>query len=306
MQKIKEVMMRDVLTEGKQSTIVEMSKQLHEHRIGAVVITDNSNYPIGIVSERDIIRSIVAYGDKALRKQAQDIMSAPVFALSPEDDIESAAMLMQLNNVRRIPIVENDSLVGIISYRDITNALRKNVYMLEEKNEHLEDRANRDPMTKVYNKAYLLDQLNYHIDLAKRSDKPMSVMMIDIDHFKDVNDTYGHLCGDEVLKKLSSIMVEKSRSINIVGRYGGEEFMIIGPIGDYKSSMYLAERLRKIIEKTPFECRNKKFSITISVGVAIWNRDVEKPEDLIEFADRALYAAKNSGRNQVRMSDYDE
>ena len=147
MVKISDVMMTDVLTASKSDTILEMSQRLQAHRIGAIVIVDHNHYPVGIVSERDIIRSLGVYKEHALNKQAQDIMSSPVLTLEPDQDIETAATLMSLNMIRRIPITKDDKLIGIISYRDITNALRKSYFMLEQKTEKLEDKANHDPLT---------------------------------------------------------------------------------------------------------------------------------------------------------------
>jgi len=294
-------MMTDVLTAAKTDTILDMSKRLQAHRIGAIVIVDNNRYPVGIVSERDIIRSLGIYKEQALNKQAQDIMSSPVLTLEPDQDIETAATLMSLNMIRRIPITVNDRLAGIISYRDITNALRKNYYMLEQKTEKLEDKANHDPLTGLFNKGYMEEQLTYHFELARRSRNSMAVMFLDIDHFKKVNDTYGHQRGDEVLKRIAHILKDKSRAINVVGRFGGEEFMIIGPISDYKSALYLGERIRTAVEKEVFSHENTDFNITISIGISVWNSSIASEKDLVKFADEALYTAKRNGRNQVRM-----
>jgi len=294
-------MMTDVLTASKSDTILEMSQRLQAHRIGAIVIVDHNHYPVGIVSERDIIRSLGVYKEHALNKQAQDIMSSPVLTLEPDQDIETAATLMSLNMIRRIPVTQDDKLIGIISYRDITNALRKSYYMLEQKTEKLEDKANHDPLTGLFNKGYMEEQLTYHFELAKRSGNPMAVMFLDIDHFKKVNDTYGHQRGDEVLKRIAHILKDKSRAINVVGRFGGEEFMIIGPISDYKSALYLGERIRTAVEKEVFSHDNTDFNITISIGISVWNSSIASEKDLVKFADEALYTAKRNGRNQVRM-----
>jgi diguanylate cyclase (GGDEF)-like protein len=294
-------MMTDVLTASKSDTILEMSQRLQAHRIGAIVIVDHNHYPVGIVSERDIIRSLGVYKEHALNKQAQDIMSSPVLTLEPDQDIETAATLMSLNMIRRIPITKDDKLIGIISYRDITNALRKSYFMLEQKTEKLEDKANHDPLTGLFNKGYMEEQLTYHFELARRSRNSMAVMFLDIDHFKKVNDTYGHQRGDEVLKRIAHILKDKSRAINVVGRFGGEEFMIIGPISDYKSALYLGERIRTAVEKEVFSHDNTDFNITISIGISVWNSSIASEKDLVKFADEALYTAKRNGRNQVRM-----
>jgi diguanylate cyclase (GGDEF)-like protein len=301
--KISTVMSKDVLTASKEDTVMSMIERLNKHRIGAIIIINKDNVPVGIVTERDIIRSLVAYKEETLKKQAQDIMSAPVLTLEPDEDIDSAAILMTLNNVRRLPITKDNKLIGLISYRDLTNALRKSNYVLEEKAELLQDMANRDPLTGLFNKRFINDEIKRQFDAAKQSEQPMAVIMMDIDHFKLVNDTYGHQCGDYVLKNLAGIMQAKSRDINVVGRFGGEEFIILGPISDMKSSVFFAERIRSTVEETNFVWEDKEFKITISAGVCVWNSNIKDAKTMIKLADEALYAAKNSGRNQVQIAE---
>ncbi len=304
MVKIGAVMSKDVLTTRKEDSVLSMLERLQKHRIGAVVVTNKENVPIGIITERDVIQALVTYKEEIFKKQAQDIMSAPVLTLDPDEDINSAVILMTLNGIRRIPITKDNKLVGLISYRDLTNALHKSYYTLEEKAEKLQDEANRDALTGLFNRKFINEALEKQFEAAKLTDSPMGVIMIDIDHFKKVNDTYGHPCGDHVLKTLAAIMQSKSRDINIVGRYGGEEFIILGPISDLKSSTYLAERLRSTIEATTFFCEDKEFKITISAGVCVWNSKIKDAKSMIKLADDALYSAKKGGRNLVRMAEF--
>lgn len=303
--KVKDVMMKDVLTTDRNDTVLSMAEKMHKHRLGAIVIIDSENFPIGIVTERDMLRAIITYKEKAVSACACDIMSSPVLTLEPDEDIDSALMQMQLNRVRRIPVTRENRLIGIISYRDLANALRKDFFALEQKAEQLEEAVKTDPLTGLFNRRVISSQLKNQISISKKTGNPMSVIMMDIDHFKNVNDTYGHQCGDEVLKKVAAILKEKTRSINIVGRYGGEEFIIIGPISSHKSAFYAAERLREAVEKADFYCEDKKshFKLTISAGVSVWNKRITSGRDLIKLADKALYEAKNNGRNRVEMAD---
>jgi diguanylate cyclase (GGDEF)-like protein len=302
--KVQDVMMKDVLKTDREDTVLSMAEKMHKHRLGAIVIVDREDFPIGIVTERDMLRSIITYKDKAIDAKAGDIMSSPVLTLEPEEDIDSAIMQMQLNRVRRIPVTKDNKLIGIISYRDLTTALRKTFYALEQKTEALEAAVNTDPLTGLFNRRVISGQLKSQLALSKKTGNPMSVIMMDIDFFKKVNDTYGHQCGDDVLKKIASILKEKSRSINIVGRYGGEEFVIIGPISDHKSAYYAADRLRAAIEEAEFFCdvNKQKFRLTISAGVAVWNPKIQSGKEMIKLADDALYAAKHNGRNRVEMA----
>ncbi|MBP7791949.1 MAG: GGDEF domain-containing protein [Candidatus Goldbacteria bacterium] len=303
--KVEQIMLKDVLKANKNDTILYVCELMDKHHLGAVVIVDSNDSPIGIVTESDIIKSLIAYKEKTHLLPAGDIMSAPLVTLSPEDDIEFAFIQLALNRIRRLPVVKDNKLVGLISYMDISNALRKNLYRLQEKTEVLEIKAITDPLTGLYNKNYINEQLKSFFSLSKRTNQPMAIIMIDVDHFKSINDKYGHLCGDEVLKKISGILKEKTREINVIGRYGGDEFIILGPISDYKSAFYMTERLRNIIENTPFyyDDNKRKFNVTISAGIAIWNYKIKNCKELLKLADMALYLAKNSGRNQVRMSD---
>lgn len=302
--KVADVMMKDVLTTDREDTVLSMAEKMHKHRLGAIVIVDSEHFPIGIVTERDMLRAIITYKDKAIGVKAGDIMSSPVLTVEPEEDIDSAIMQMQLNRVRRIPVTRENKLIGIISYRDLTTALRKTFYALEQKTEALEIAVITDPLTGLFNRRVISGQLKSQIALARKNGSPMAVIMLDIDHFKKVNDTYGHQCGDSVLKKIALILKEKSRSINIVGRYGGEEFIIIGPISDHKSAFYAADRLRAAVEEADFFCeeKNTQFKLTISAGVAVWNPKIASGKELVKLADQALYLAKKNGRNRVEMA----
>jgi diguanylate cyclase (GGDEF)-like protein len=302
MVKIEDIMVRDVLTGRKDDGIVSLVEKMQKHRIGAVVIVDIDNVPIGIITERDIIRGLLSFKEELLHKTAQDIMSAPVASLEPSEDIETATIFMALNRIRRVPVTHNNRLVGIVTYMDITQALRKGYYLLEEKAEILADRANKDSLTGLYNKGYMIKALKKHIKLAKRNNTMLAIMMIDLDFFKQVNDTYGHLCGDEILKTLSNLLREKSRSVNIICRYGGDEFIIIAPMANFKSANYFAERLRAAVENYDFSFAENKIRLTLSIGVALWNPKIKSSRELVKKADQALYAAKRNGRNQVQMA----
>lgn len=145
----------------------------------------------------------------------------------------------------------------------------------------------------------MLDQfLQVEIEIANRHKEELSLIIIDIDYFKQVNDTYGHLVGDMVLIQLSKIISDNLRISDIFGRYGGEEFLIICPKTNKNSAFILAEKLRMIVKDFEF---NKVGYKTISIGIADLKRD-DTIESLFEKADEALYEAKNSGRNKSVIS----
>ena len=161
--------------------------------------------------------------------------------------------------------------------------------------------ASTDPMTKLYNRRYFTEISQEVLYISKREKKNMSILMIDIDRFKRVNDTYGHQFGDEVLINLSRLLLDNQRKSDIVCRYGGEEFVILLPNTALEDATNLAEKLRKQVESlTLITPKNEDFNFTVSIGVA--QIDVENELDIekaLKRADDALYVAKNSGRNRV-------
>jgi diguanylate cyclase (GGDEF)-like protein len=154
-----------------------------------------------------------------------------------------------------------------------------------------------DGLTQVYNKRYLLETLDREISRAHRYGRPLSLIMFDIDHFKKINDTYGHLAGDHVLKEMASAIKSRIRREDIMGRYGGEEFVIALPEIDNYNALIFAEKIRRLVEKHDFIFEDVRIPVTISIGISTAWDELENPEDFIKEADANLYRAKNSGRN---------
>jgi two-component system cell cycle response regulator len=163
------------------------------------------------------------------------------------------------------------------------------------------DAALRDALTRAYNKKYFIDQLATEFSYAKRHRTPLSLIMFDLDHFKRVNDTYGHVAGDHVLIELANITQRMLRTEDVFARYGGEEFCVVLRGIPLHGAGVLAERVRSTIEATHFVFENQRLPVTVSIGVAAQNSDQESPQDLVEAADEALYEAKRSGRNRVLL-----
>lgn len=161
--------------------------------------------------------------------------------------------------------------------------------------------ALRDPLTKAYNKKYFVDQLGVEIAYAKRHRTPLSLVIFDLDHFKRINDTYGHVAGDMVLMELAELVQAMLRTEDVFARYGGEEFAIILRGIALSDAGVLAERLRAAVELRPFVNSGQRLPVTVSIGVAEFDDQVEDSMGLVEAADGALYAAKQSGRNKVLL-----
>ena len=176
---------------------------------------------------------------------------------------------------------------------------------LKEANEEIKILSVTDPLTGCYNRNYLNEHLLMEINRARRYKHPLSLILSDIDHFKNVNDTHGHLVGDHVLKEFVKCFMEVIRhNVDWVARYGGEEVLIVLPETDVKSATRLAERLRSNLSQRVIEIQGKQISITASFGITGFDPTTpdEKisPEYMINEADKFMYQAKKEGRNRVR------
>jgi len=160
-----------------------------------------------------------------------------------------------------------------------------------------------DAMTGLHNYRYFEDRLKGELNRAKRHNKNVSLMILDIDYFKNYNDTLGHQAGDEVLRSIGKILRETIRDEDIVARYGGEEFCIILPGIEKTGIPILGERVRKKIESEKFfkEEVQPGGQVTISIGTATFPEDAKNYSTIVENADKALYQAKNAGRNQIKV-----
>lgn len=173
-------------------------------------------------------------------------------------------------------------------------------------NASLLERSSTDMMTRLKLKYYFFNQLTDRLDLAVTQGLPVGVIMFDIDHFKNFNDTYGHACGDYVLITVAKIIKNSIRTQDMASRYGGEEFTVMLPNTLKEDAMQVAERIRTNIESAIFNYENKQMRVTISGGVSVF--DVEKnpvssAKEFVEQADKALYVSKTSGRNRITYAD---
>jgi two-component system cell cycle response regulator len=158
-----------------------------------------------------------------------------------------------------------------------------------------------DELTGLYNRRYVFAHLNEHLGRLAEGAATTALMLFDVDHFKKVNDRYGHPAGDGVLREMAERAVRQVRSVDLVGRLGGEEFVVVMPETSLSDALLVAERLRVAIADEPFTLREhgEKLSVTVSVGVAMTGAGVESMDSLLKRADDALYAAKNAGRNCI-------
>jgi len=222
-----------------------------------------------------------------LSKKIQGVKSAVVLPLTVNERTEGVLILMNKKNRTEFG---NYDLVFLGNLADHAAISLHNAQLYEL--------AITDGLTKLFIHRYFQNRLDSELIRAKRYNSNISLLMLDIDHFKKVNDTYGHQEGDYVLKKFAKIISDHIRKVDIAARYGGEEFAIILPETGITGAEQVAEHLRYLIEKEEFTIDGKNVSITASVGVSCWDKVVSK-EEFIEQADRALYQAKHEGRNRI-------
>jgi diguanylate cyclase (GGDEF)-like protein len=166
--------------------------------------------------------------------------------------------------------------------------------------DRLQRLAALDPLTGIYNRRFGMGRLVEEFGRAVRTDTPLGVVMFDIDHFKSVNDVYGHRVGDRVLAAVAKAAKQVIREGDVLTRYGGEEFLVVLPGASADDSAALGERIRRIVSETKVGVDGRTLSVTVSVGVTSHPRDhVDRPEELVEHADAALYRAKAAGRDRV-------
>jgi len=239
-------------------------------------------------------------GEKLLQiKEAQSICAdVPVIFLTASEDLD-----------RRVRLLESgasDSITKPFHAADLLARLRLHLKIkrlqdeLREKNAVLSKLSTTDHLTGLRTRRYLNEILNVECLRAGRYRSPLTIVMADLDHFKRVNDTYGHLVGDVVLKGTADILRATLRATDVAARWGGEEFLVVLPETDAEGGSQWAERWRQGVEEALFQgSDNRSFRVTMSVGVTHYDDRLKTPEALVDLADQALYHAKDKGRNRV-------
>ena len=241
-----------------------------------------------------------------------------VFDAIKQLDKDYNYILTNDDKIGAFPLLTEEEITGCIVARSMIEKLSKrDIDYLEQLTRQAAATINRantystilqyatlDALTNLNNRRQFETRLGQEISITKRQKNPLCAMMVDIDFFKKVNDTHGHAAGDEVLRKVASIIKEHLRESDIPARYGGEEFAILLPYTHIDEAKIVGERLRKSVEETPITINQetveeKQINVTISMGIAEFN-STETGESLFERADKALYDAKKDGRNQVK------
>ncbi|MCB9480353.1 MAG: diguanylate cyclase [Desulfobacteraceae bacterium] len=243
--------------------------------------------------------------DKAIGKSVEQLFVSqpeiidainnfPVTGMEIALETESGKLFFKLS-LNPMKIKNKTHACTIITFHNITEQR-----MLMQK---LEKLAAIDPLTGVFNRRQFEIQAEIEMKRSIRMNTPLSVLMFDIDHFKKVNDTWGHQCGDQVLKEFAATIADNIRDVDQIGRFGGEEFIVIMPEANRKVAAAVSERLRQAIEKMVLNLGGNITGITVSIGISgRWNNENISIDSLIKYADKALYAAKQNGRNRIEIA----
>ena len=240
-----------------------------------------------LINNNEEIRSIKG---PAIIKSLFDIEKKPVIAwpMIIDNQLNSCTFLVVEPEYSQIYLEEGEFFIPHLKLGT------KRIMLFSE----LKEKARIDGLTGLYLKRFFLGKLYSEIEIAKRYNTTFYLMMLDIDHFKNINDTYGHLVGDDVLKATATTISSSVRRGDIVGRYGGEEFIVMLPSVTQAKVVDIAEKIRKSIKNINFKDGKKTFSVTISIGISKYDKSNDI-DTLIGNADKALYKAKNSGRDNI-------
>jgi len=243
---------------------------------------------------------VIILGDSPQEHQRCDFLDCGADdVLSTELSVDE--LLARIRALLRIKGLHDQLAASGQALQEALERERDLLARLRRDNAHLQSLCTIDPLTRVQNVRSFGDILRHEYRMAKRYDQPLSLLVIDVDHFKVFNDTYGHPAGDYVLKELAVVLKRSVRESDVVARTGGEEFAVVLPRADRRRAAILAERVRNQAAAHLFNVYGQTLRVTISVGFASYPADAEitEPEMLVYFADQALLTAKESGRDRV-------
>jgi diguanylate cyclase (GGDEF)-like protein len=233
-------------------------------------------------------------------KASAEMKDIPVIFLSARSESEDVVKGFKLGAVDYIqkPFNAEELIVRVRNHLELVRSRRLIIHYMDEmgrQNALLEELSITDSLTGLYNHSHSIERLHQEAANARRYETPLTMMMLDIDLFKAVNDTYGHVAGDEVLKGVADIIGSNVREGDIAGRYGGEEFILVLPNTPLDGGLAIAERIRRRVEENTWQI--EELRITLSGGIK--SLENENPTELIIRADSNLYAAKEQGRNCI-------
>jgi len=227
--------------------------------------------------------------------------------------IKTAEDIMQNNSYLAVPLEINKKPIGYLAASGIKEEDKEKFHILAQQfllgikrallYKQVQELAITDTLTGIFTRRFYMQRFKEELERSLKFNLKFSFLMIDVDHFKDYNDEYGHLVGDVLLKEVSKTIKENIRQIDLMGRYGGEEFSLILVETDKEGAKFAAERIRQSLEARHIRAYDEDLKATISIGISTFPSDAKNADELIEKADLALYKAKQTGRNKVCVYD---
>jgi diguanylate cyclase (GGDEF)-like protein len=214
--------------------------------------------------------------------------------LEQPDPSDPACYLLVMQDI-------SEQQTALLLLQQQKDELQKRLTDIEQLKNRISEQAIRDPLTNLFNRRFLNEFMERELALARRNQKPLAVVMLDLDHFKQLNDQFGHQTGDTVIEMVAKHLLRQSRRTDILFRYGGEEFLVILPNTNAAQARHLAENWRHHVQQAQIFAKHQTISITLSAGLACYPEHGTTAFNLIQAADEALYQAKAAGRNQVMM-----
>lgn len=273
------------------------------------VIIQKGKNAVGILTSKDILKFIGEGKYEEMR--VSDVMSSPVETLSEKASINEGLAYLRQRSFRRIVVTDtHQHVVGIVTQQDLISRtylkwsqlmqdhfrqFEEITQILQQRNRHLSELATKDSLTDIHNRHMFSELFAKELSMLKRHATRLALVMIDLDHFKQVNDTYGHNIGDAVLKHFASLVTSSVREADMFARWGGEEFVLLLRNAGCDEAFGVSEKIRSLIETQAFEGAGR---VTCSIGITEVAED-DTIQSAIERADRAMYAAKDAGRNRT-------
>jgi diguanylate cyclase (GGDEF)-like protein len=289
-------------------------KKSFRFRLTRLVLLKEPSNQIDSVYEIELGRAYAKVAPDNFDRELVDVIlqERKEIQISPVEDSRFSRRLFiikDFNTLIAIPLISEEKISGILYIENISRVYFENFIILAGQfaiqlqkvilYKKVQEMAITDSLTEVSTRRYFLERFKEEIRRSMRRKSTMSFLMIDLDYFKEKNDKFGHLVGDIILKEIAAVLKSTLREIDIIGRYGGEEFTVVLAGIGREGALLAAERIRSSVEHSVFKAYDEKVSITISIGISTFPEDGVDEHTLIESADKALYRAKEKGRNRV-------
>ncbi len=289
-------------------------KKSFRFRLARLVLLKEPNDQIDSVYEIELGRAYAKAAPDNFDRELVDVIlqERKEILISPMEDSRFSRRLFiikDFDTLIAIPLISEEKISGILYIENISRVYFENFLILAGQfaiqlqkvilYKKVQEMAITDSLTEVSTRRYFLERFREEIRRSMRRKSTMSFLMIDLDYFKEKNDKFGHLVGDVILKEIALVLKSTLREIDIIGRYGGEEFAVVLAGIAREGALLAAERIRSSVEHSVFKAYDEKVSVTISIGISAFPEDGVDEHTLIESADKALYRAKEKGRNRI-------